>query len=91
MILAPGAGRIIYQDKIIRFDKVPLVTPNGDVLIQELSFEVKLVLFVTLSDCFLFIIFFKVTFGSLPPPIFCDVSQISCGKNVTLCFLTKAI
>ncbi|XP_072940417.1 ATP-binding cassette sub-family D member 3 [Epargyreus clarus] len=41
MILAPGAGRIIYQDKIIRFDKVPLVTPNGDVLIKELSFEVK--------------------------------------------------
>ncbi|KAI8429222.1 hypothetical protein MSG28_007747 [Choristoneura fumiferana] len=40
-LLAPGAGRIIYQDKIIRFDKVPLVTPNGDVLIKELSFEVK--------------------------------------------------
>lgn len=44
MILAPGAGRIIYQDNIIRFEKVPLVTPNGDVLIQELNFEVKLVL-----------------------------------------------
>ncbi|XP_046960355.1 ATP-binding cassette sub-family D member 3 [Vanessa cardui] len=41
MILAPGAGRIVYQDKIIRFDRVPLVTPNGDVLIKELSFEVK--------------------------------------------------
>ncbi|CAH2107022.1 unnamed protein product [Euphydryas editha] len=41
MILAPGAGKIIYQDKIIRFDKVPLVTPNGDVLIKELTFEVK--------------------------------------------------
>lgn len=40
-ILAPGAGRIIYQDKIIRFDKVPLVTPNGDVLIKELTFEVR--------------------------------------------------
>ncbi|KOB72071.1 Peroxisomal membrane protein [Operophtera brumata] len=39
--LKPGAGRIIYQDKIIKFDKVPLVTPNGDVLIKELSFEVK--------------------------------------------------
>ncbi|XP_026490109.1 ATP-binding cassette sub-family D member 3 [Vanessa tameamea] len=39
--LAPGAGRIVYQDKIIRFDRVPLVTPNGDVLIKELSFEVK--------------------------------------------------
>ncbi|CAB3243421.1 unnamed protein product [Arctia plantaginis] len=41
MLLAPGAGRIIYQDKIIRFDRVPLVTPNGDVLIKELSFEVR--------------------------------------------------
>ncbi|OWR51574.1 ATP-binding cassette sub-family D member 3 [Danaus plexippus plexippus] len=41
MLLSPGAGKIIYQDKIIRFDKVPLVTPNGDVLIKELTFEVK--------------------------------------------------
>ncbi|XP_059052314.1 ATP-binding cassette sub-family D member 3 [Achroia grisella] len=40
-LMAPGAGRIIYQDKIIKFDKVPLVTPNGDVLIKELTFEVK--------------------------------------------------
>lgn len=39
--LIPGAGRIIYQDNIIRFDRVPLVTPNGDVLIEELTFEVK--------------------------------------------------
>ena len=23
-----------------RFDKVPLVTPNGDVLVKELNFEV---------------------------------------------------
>ncbi|KAG6439419.1 hypothetical protein O3G_MSEX000757, partial [Manduca sexta] len=41
MLMAPGAGRIIYQDKIIKFDKVPLVTPNGDILINELSFEVR--------------------------------------------------
>lgn len=39
--LIPGAGRIIYQDNIIRFHHVPLVTPNGDVLIEDLSFEVK--------------------------------------------------
>ena len=25
---------------MFRFDKVPLVTPNGDVLIQEMTFEV---------------------------------------------------
>ncbi|XP_023936900.2 ATP-binding cassette sub-family D member 3 [Bicyclus anynana] len=41
LALTPGAGRIIYQDKIIRFERVPLVTPNGDVLIKELTFEVK--------------------------------------------------
>lgn len=39
--LKPGDGKIIIQDHIIRFDKVPLVTPNGDVLLQEMSFEVK--------------------------------------------------
>ncbi|XP_059470318.1 ATP-binding cassette sub-family D member 3 isoform X2 [Neocloeon triangulifer] len=38
--LIPGAGRLVIQDKIIKFDRVPLVTPNGDVLIDELSFEV---------------------------------------------------
>lgn len=37
----PGAGRIIFEDNIIRFDDVPLVTPNGDVLIESLTFEVK--------------------------------------------------
>ncbi|XP_013137265.1 PREDICTED: ATP-binding cassette sub-family D member 3 [Papilio polytes] len=41
MPLLPGAGRIIYKDKVIRFDRVPLVTPNGDVLIRELTFEVR--------------------------------------------------
>lgn len=39
--LVPGAGRIIFQDNIIRFDDVPLVTPNGDVLIESLTFEVR--------------------------------------------------
>lgn len=37
----PGGGKIVPRDNIIRFDQVPLVTPNGDVLIKELSFEVK--------------------------------------------------
>ncbi|ESO88146.1 hypothetical protein LOTGIDRAFT_206931 [Lottia gigantea] len=39
--LKPGSGKIIVQDHLIKFDKVPLVTPNGDVLIKELSMEVK--------------------------------------------------
>lgn len=39
--LIPGSGEIIIQDKVIRFERVPLVTPNGDVLVNELNFEVK--------------------------------------------------
>lgn len=34
-------GRYIIQDHIIKFDHVPIVTPNGDVLVKDLSFEVK--------------------------------------------------
>ncbi|BFZ00189.1 hypothetical protein BsWGS_03228 [Bradybaena similaris] len=41
LVLKPGSGNIIIKDYIIKFDKVPLVTPNGDVLIEELSFEVS--------------------------------------------------
>ncbi|EDX18414.1 GD17461, partial [Drosophila simulans] len=37
----PNKGIMCFEDNIIRFEKVPLVTPNGDVLLQELSFEVK--------------------------------------------------
>lgn len=42
--IAPGRGKITFQDNIIRFEAVPLVTPNGDVLVKELSFEVKYVI-----------------------------------------------
>nr|CAB3219637.1 ATP-binding cassette sub-family D member 3-like [Phallusia mammillata] len=38
--LTPGSGSIVLKDKIIKFEKVPLVTPNGDVLIKEMNFEV---------------------------------------------------
>lgn len=37
----PGEGKIIAKDNIISFNDVPLVTPNGDILIKKLSFEVK--------------------------------------------------
>lgn len=36
----PNQGKIIYQDRVIEFDHVPLVTPNGDVLLPSLSFKV---------------------------------------------------
>ncbi|CAO2599918.1 ATP-binding cassette sub-family D member 3 [Lemmus lemmus] len=38
--LIPGAGEVINADNIIKFDHVPLATPNGDILIRDLSFEV---------------------------------------------------
>ncbi|XP_041924138.1 ATP-binding cassette sub-family D member 3a isoform X1 [Alosa sapidissima] len=39
--LIPGSGRIINIDNIIKFDHTPLVTPNGDMLIKDLNFEVQ--------------------------------------------------
>ncbi|XP_065070105.1 ATP-binding cassette sub-family D member 3-like [Rhopilema esculentum] len=36
-----GKGEVIERDHIIRFENVPLVTPNGDCLVSEISFEVK--------------------------------------------------
>nr|XP_060478182.1 ATP-binding cassette sub-family D member 3 isoform X1 [Panthera onca] len=39
--LIPGAGEIFNADNIIKFDHVPLATPNGDILIQDLNFEVR--------------------------------------------------
>ncbi|XP_077081555.1 ATP-binding cassette sub-family D member 3b isoform X2 [Siphateles boraxobius] len=39
--LIPGKGEIIIADNIIKFEHVPLATPNGDILIRDLSFEVS--------------------------------------------------
>ncbi|GAA6006497.1 uncharacterized protein JCM10292_003794 [Rhodotorula paludigena] len=36
-----GRGKIIHSDDEIIFDNVPIVTPNGDVLIKSLTFYVK--------------------------------------------------
>ncbi|XP_067233443.1 ATP-binding cassette sub-family D member 3a isoform X2 [Chanodichthys erythropterus] len=41
LTLIPGSGRIINVDHIIKFDHTPLATPNGDILIRDLTFEVK--------------------------------------------------
>ncbi|TMW51549.1 hypothetical protein DOY81_003380 [Sarcophaga bullata] len=37
----PGKGAMEFVDNIIKFENVPLVTPNGDVLVKDLTFEVK--------------------------------------------------
>lgn len=39
--LVPGSGEVIEIDRVIRFEGVPLVTPNGDVIIRSMDFEVK--------------------------------------------------
>uniref|UniRef100_A0A6E8VE17 ABC transporter domain-containing protein n=1 Tax=Anopheles coluzzii TaxID=1518534 RepID=A0A6E8VE17_ANOCL len=39
--IGPGRGLLKFQDNLIKFEHVPLVTPNGDVLVKALTFEVK--------------------------------------------------
>jgi ATP-binding cassette, subfamily D (ALD), member 3 len=41
MDLKPNSGTMIDQDHVIHFDGVPLVTPNGDVLVKSLTFKVE--------------------------------------------------
>ncbi|XP_061522103.1 ATP-binding cassette sub-family D member 3-like isoform X2 [Phycodurus eques] len=41
LTLVPGKGQIINRDNIIKFDRTPLATPNGDILIRDLTFEVS--------------------------------------------------
>ncbi|XP_025833502.1 ATP-binding cassette sub-family D member 3 [Agrilus planipennis] len=35
-----NSGKLIFKDNVIKFDKVPVITPNGDVLIKELSVDI---------------------------------------------------
>ncbi|XP_073732583.1 ATP-binding cassette sub-family D member 3b [Misgurnus anguillicaudatus] len=39
--LIPGRGEVIIADNVIKFEHIPLATPNGDILIRDLSFEVS--------------------------------------------------
>ncbi|XP_077411297.1 ATP-binding cassette sub-family D member 3a [Vanacampus margaritifer] len=41
LTLMLGKGQIINRDNIIKFDHTPLATPNGDILIKDLTFEVS--------------------------------------------------
>ncbi|XP_068437955.1 ATP-binding cassette sub-family D member 3a isoform X1 [Clinocottus analis] len=41
LVLVPGSGEIINRDNLIKFDHAPLATPNGDILIKDLTFEVS--------------------------------------------------
>jgi ATP-binding cassette subfamily D (ALD) long-chain fatty acid import protein len=35
-----GRGKVIESEEIV-FDKVPIISPNGDVLVKEMSFNVE--------------------------------------------------
>ncbi|XP_029313731.1 ATP-binding cassette sub-family D member 3a isoform X2 [Cottoperca gobio] len=39
--LVPGSGQVINRDHLIKFEHTPLATPNGDILIRDLTFEVN--------------------------------------------------
>jgi ATP-binding cassette subfamily D (ALD) protein 3 len=39
--LYPNKGEISYRDHVIHFEDVPLVTPNGDVLVPSLNIKVQ--------------------------------------------------
>ncbi|KAM3593540.1 uncharacterized protein V6R79_014976 [Siganus canaliculatus] len=41
LLLVPGSGQILHRDNIIKFEHTPLATPNGDILIRDLTFEVR--------------------------------------------------
>ncbi|XP_032359285.1 ATP-binding cassette sub-family D member 3a isoform X2 [Etheostoma spectabile] len=41
LTLVPGSGQVTNRDNIIKFDHTPLATPNGDILIRDLNFEVR--------------------------------------------------
>lgn len=34
-------GRLVETENVIRFDQVPIVSPNGDILVNEISFIVE--------------------------------------------------
>ncbi|XP_048584347.1 ATP-binding cassette sub-family D member 3 [Nematostella vectensis] len=39
--LTRSRGEMVETDHLIRFEHVPLVTPNGDVLVDDMTFEVR--------------------------------------------------
>ncbi|GLD94721.1 hypothetical protein PINS_up003345 [Pythium insidiosum] len=39
--LAPNGGKMVFADHVIQFEGVPLVTPNGDVLVRSLDVRVE--------------------------------------------------
>ena len=39
--LVEGRGEFSYEDAVLKMSKVPILAPNGDILIKEIDFEIK--------------------------------------------------
>eukprot|EP00002_Diphylleia_rotans_P035942 TRINITY_DN787_c0_g2_i1.p1 TRINITY_DN787_c0_g2~~TRINITY_DN787_c0_g2_i1.p1 ORF type:complete len:670 (-),score=139.49 TRINITY_DN787_c0_g2_i1:443-2452(-) len=39
--LKPFSGKVITKDHVIKFENVPIVTPNGDMILPPVSFEIQ--------------------------------------------------
>ena len=37
---AAGTGRTIISE-VVKFEDIPIVSPNGDILVEKMSFEIK--------------------------------------------------
>jgi hypothetical protein len=63
--LVPGSGTTVEADRIIRFENVPIVTPNGDTLVKNLNFEVRSGMNVLVSGPNGFIHYFQIYFSKV--------------------------
>jgi ATP-binding cassette, subfamily D (ALD), peroxisomal long-chain fatty acid import protein len=66
-VVLRGRGKVIESDEI-RFENVPIVTPNGDILVKSLSFHVKplvIIIFAFFLDPALTDLLFRNTYSSL--------------------------
>jgi ABC-type uncharacterized transport system fused permease/ATPase subunit len=43
-----GAAKIVRSENII-FDQVPILSPNGDVLVEKMSFEIRLKIHIMIT------------------------------------------
>uniref|UniRef100_A0A3Q2CX80 ATP-binding cassette, sub-family D (ALD), member 3a n=1 Tax=Cyprinodon variegatus TaxID=28743 RepID=A0A3Q2CX80_CYPVA len=88
-LLVPGSGQVINRDNIIKFDHTPLATPNGDLLIRDLSFEVRV---LPVGGCGLAETLWTELIPFMPVErLWNDVSSLLCvfkvrsGTNVLVC------
>lgn len=70
--VAQMRGELVHADDVIRFEDVPLKTPNNDTLVEKLNFEVIAVLRAACTTL--------LVFDTLPV-----TKQVQRGMNVLVC------